>query len=85
MSGSERIVQQSVLRPSVLNHGLASQSLDFGFTPIATVSPPNQFIPQAVRPVPTNSGIIIAWDIFRQYSSYNCSNLYFDGVLPWLR
>jgi len=56
MSGSERIVQQSVLRPSVLNHGLASQSLDFGFTPIATVSPPNQFIPQAVRPVPTNSG-----------------------------
>ena len=65
MSGSERIVEQSVLRPSVLNGGLASQSLDFGFTPIATVPPPNQFIPQAVRPVPTNSGRNTADQIFR--------------------
>ncbi len=81
MSGSERIVQQSVLRPSVLNGGLSSQSLDFGFTPIATVPPPNQFIPQAVRPVPTSSGIFRVWDIFRQSPSDNCSNLYFEGVV----
>jgi len=56
MSGSERFLTPSIIRPSTLNGNLTSPRRSYGFTPIASVPPPSQFIPQTVRPVPTNSG-----------------------------
>eukprot|EP00088_Acartia_fossae_P029562 TRINITY_DN3042_c0_g1_i1.p1 TRINITY_DN3042_c0_g1~~TRINITY_DN3042_c0_g1_i1.p1 ORF type:complete len:360 (+),score=86.28 TRINITY_DN3042_c0_g1_i1:60-1139(+) len=58
MSGSERYLTPSVLRPSALNGSVGSPRVDYRFTPIASVPPPppTQFIPQTVRPVPTTSG-----------------------------
>jgi len=57
MSGSERFLTPSVIRPSTLNGNLASPRRSYGFTPIASVPPPSQYIPQTVRPVPTTSGL----------------------------